>query len=263
MNQQNELRYMGRVEVRLNSPCFLTLLFLFLSPPKNFPIWSRRLGFFFLRPSPKAACAELLADAMLVLVVGSIFVKCGAPVTLSIERPKNRWGQREKAGREGDKKLAYSRSSSGLSNPHSEAAPLCSWMVCNSSDSEGRSLKVLSSRPGASREKRRTRWGRGVAASGSAVLAEVQSWWGPSAPLESVTAGFCEMQPLFWFASASPGPAQKQQGSSMGLGLHGTQLTRAAQRVLLTRTCPSLLQRPAQLTFYIWTCAHLTCITGS
>lgn len=151
-------------------------------------------------------------------------------------------GKEKRQGGRGEKMLAYSRSSSGLSNPHSEAAPLCSWMVCNSSDSEGRSLKVLSSRPGASREKRRTRWGRGVAASGSAVLAEIQGWWGPSAPLESVTAGFCEMQPLFWFASASPGPAQKQQGSSMGLGLHGTQLTRAAQRVLLTRTCPSLLQ---------------------
>lgn len=52
----------------IDSPCFLTLLFLFLSPPKKFPIWSRRPGAFFLRPSPKAACAELLADAMVVLV---------------------------------------------------------------------------------------------------------------------------------------------------------------------------------------------------
>lgn len=173
----------------------------------------------------------------MVVVVASIFVfvKCGVLVSLLNERMKDRGGKREKRGEGGKKKkLAYSRSCSGLSDPHSEAAPLCSWMVCSSSDSEGRSLKVLSSRPGASREKRRTRWGRGVAASGSAVLAGVQGWWGPSAPVESVTAGFSEVQPLFWFASASPRPAQKQQGSSMGLGLHGTQQTTAAQWALLT-----------------------------
>lgn len=155
-------------------------------------------------------------------------------------------GKEKREGGRKKKKLAYSRSCSGLSDPHSEAAPLCSWMVCNSSDSEGRSLKVLSSRPGASREKRRTRWGRGVAASGSAVLAGVQGWRGPSAPVESVTAGFSEMQPLFWFASASPRPAQKQQGSSMGSGLHGTQQTTAAQWALLTRPCPSCCSRDQQ-----------------
>lgn len=79
VNQQNELSF------HHDSACFLTLLFLFLSPPKNFPIWSRRPGFFFLRPSPKAACAELLADAMAVEVVGSIFifVKCGVLASLS------------------------------------------------------------------------------------------------------------------------------------------------------------------------------------
>lgn len=119
--------------------------------------------------------------------------------------------KREAEGRE---KLAYSRSCSGMSDPHSEVAPLCSWMVCSSSDSEGRSLKVLSSRPGASREKRRTRWGRGVAASGSAVLAGVPGWQGPSAPVESVTTGFVEMQPLFWFASASPSPKTSSCGSA-------------------------------------------------
>lgn len=151
------------------------------------------------------------------------------------ERMKSRGGKREKKARGEKKKLAYSRSCSGLSDPHSEAAPLCSWMVCSSSDSDGRSLKVLSSRPGASREKRRTRWGRGVAASGSAVLAGVQGWWGPSAPVESVTAG----EPLFWFASASPWPAQKQQGSSIDSGLHGTQQTTAAQWTLLTEPGPS------------------------
>lgn len=59
-----------RVESLLSSPCFLTLPFLFLSPPKNFPIWSRRPGFFFLRPSPNAACPEPLADAIFVLEFG-------------------------------------------------------------------------------------------------------------------------------------------------------------------------------------------------
>lgn len=176
--------------------------------------------------------------------------------------PKAEGGKEKTEGRKGGKKLAYSRSCSGHSNPQSEAAPLCSWMVCSSSDSEGRSLKVLSSRPGASREKRRTRWGRGVAASGSAVLAEVQSWWGPSAPVESVTAGFCEMLPLFWLVSASPRPAQKQQGSSMGLGLHGTQQTSEAQWALLRRPYPLLLQQStAQPTFYKWTWMNLTWFT--
>lgn len=88
-------------------------------------------------------------------------------------------------------------------------------MVCSSSDSEGRSLKVLSSRPGASREKRRTRWGRGVAASGSAVLAGLQHWWGS---VESVTTGFSETQPLFWFASASLRPARETTRVIYGLG---------------------------------------------
>lgn len=136
------------------------------------------------------------------------------------ERAKLEGGKRKRRGKGRDKKSAYSKSCSGLSDPHSDAAPLCSWMVCSSSDSEGRSLKVLSSRPGASREKRRTRWGRGVAASGSAVLAAIQGWRGPS---ESVAAGFSETQPLFWLASAVTRPAQKQQGSSMGSGPHGTE----------------------------------------
>lgn len=148
--------------------------------------------------------------------------------------------RKEREGGKQKKKLAsYSRSCSGFSDPHSEAAPLCSWMVCSSSDSEGRSLKVLSSRPGASREKRRTRWGRGVAASGSAVLASGQDWWGPSVPVESVTAGFSKMQPLFWFASASPRPAQKQQGSSMGLGLHGTQQNHSSTMGSFDETLPA------------------------
>lgn len=102
------------------------------------------------------------------------------------------------------------------SEPLSVPAPLCSWMVCSSSDSEGRSLKVLSSRPGASREKRRTKWGRGSA--GSAALAPLPSSSGASAPLESVTAGLLDGWPLFWFTS--PRHAQKQQqGLSMGPAL--------------------------------------------
>ena len=105
---------------------------------------------------------------------------------------------------------SYSRSCSGLSEPHSEPAVLCSWMVCSSSDSEGRSLKVLSSRPGASREKRRTRWGRGTAPSGSSASAGASGSAGPSAPVASVTAGFSETWPLFWFTSASPRPVHKQ-----------------------------------------------------
>lgn len=181
---------------------------------------------------------------VVVVVVGSILVFCqiwGSWLSRMRDRvtEEGKEKREEREGQKKKKKLAYSRSCSGLSDPHSEAAPLCSWMVCSSSDSEGRSLKVLSSRPGASREKRRARWGRGVAASGSAVLAGVQGWRGPSAPVESVTTGFFETQPLFWFASASPRPAQKQQGSSMGLSLHGKQQTTAAQWALLTQLCPS------------------------
>lgn len=170
-----------------------------------------------MRLSPKAPCAELLAEAMALVVVGGIFVfvKCGS-LSLFKKRPMAEDGNKKREA-EGREKLAYSRSCSGMSDPHSEVAPLCSWMVCSSSDSEGRSLKVLSSRPGASREKRRTRWGRGVAASGSAVLAGVPGWQGPSAPVESVTTGFVEMQPLFWFASASPSPAQQTKRVIYGL----------------------------------------------
>lgn len=86
--------------------CFLTLLFLFLSPPKNFPIWSRRPGFFFLRPRPKAACAELLADAIVVrVVVGSSCCMCTSGVLASLlnERVEIRGGKRENKRREGQK----------------------------------------------------------------------------------------------------------------------------------------------------------------
>ena len=81
------------------------------------------------------------------------------------------------------------------------AAALSSWMVWSSSDSEGRSLKVLSSRPGASREKRRTRWGRPP---GSAGLASGQAFFGSAVRLESVTAVSCEGAPLFGTTSAAP-----------------------------------------------------------
>lgn len=38
--------------------------FFFLSPPKNFPIWSMTVGFFLLRPNLNVDCEEL-ADAIL------------------------------------------------------------------------------------------------------------------------------------------------------------------------------------------------------
>ncbi len=43
----------------------LTFPFLFLSPPKNLPIWSRRPGDLFFLPSPKGLCPEVLAVAIL------------------------------------------------------------------------------------------------------------------------------------------------------------------------------------------------------
>lgn len=171
-------------------------------------------------------------------------------------------GKEKRKEREG-KKLAYSRSCSGQSDPHSEAAPLCSWMVCSSSDSEGRSLKVLSSRPGASREKRRARWGRGVAASGSAVLAWIQGWRGPSAPVESVTAGFSETQPLFWFASASPRPAQKKTRVIYGLGPAWHTTSQSSTMEAIDLAMPFLLQySPVRLTHHILTRGNFTCCMG-
>lgn len=83
----------------------------------------------------------------------------------------------------------------------SGAAALSSWMVWSSSDSEGLSLKVLSSLPGASREKRRTKWGRPP---GSAGLASGQAFFGSAVRLESVTAVSRERGPLFGPTSASP-----------------------------------------------------------
>lgn len=89
-----------------------------------------------------------------------------------------------------------------IKSEFSEAATaLSSWMVCSSSDSEGRSLKVLSSLPGASREKRRTKWGRPVVSAG---LASFQAFFGSAVSLESVTALPLVEVPLFWFTSASP-----------------------------------------------------------
>lgn len=83
----------------------------------------------------------------------------------------------------------------------SGAVALSSWMVWSSSDSEGLSLKVLSSLPGASREKRRIKWGRPP---GSAGLASGQAFFGSAVRLESVTAVSREQGPLFWPTSASP-----------------------------------------------------------
>lgn len=88
-----------------------------------------------------------------------------------------------------------------ISSRPSGAAALSSWMVWSSSDSEGLSLKVLSSLPGASREKRRIKWGRPP---GSAGLASGQAFFGSAVRLESVTAVSREQGPLFWPTSASP-----------------------------------------------------------
>lgn len=79
-----------------------------------------------------------------------------------------------------------------------EVDTLSSGMVWSSSDSEGRSLKVLSSLPGASRENRRTKCGRG-----SVALACFQLSWGSSVLVESVTAVPLDEVPLFWFTSAA------------------------------------------------------------
>lgn len=179
----------------LNACSILTFPFFFLSPPKNFPIWSITVGFFLLRPSLNVDCEEL-ADAMLSVS----FNLCSCVFFF-----QNRSEERE------DKEEIYFRSYSAHSEPHSEPAPLCSWMVCSSSDSEGRSLKVLSSRPGASREKRRTKWGRGSEALGSAVLGWFQLLWSTVAFMESVTTGLLLEHPLFWLRSASPSPAQKHR----------------------------------------------------
>lgn len=211
LNQQDDLRYM-KDEGHLKLSVLPHLALPLLVSSKELSNLVQEPGVLLPPAQPEsslrgAACRCHFCKGGLVVYLSTV----GFLVALFNERTK----RREKRGRERGKK-AYSRSSLGFSDPQSEAAPLCSWMVCNSSDSDGRFLKVLSSRPGASREKRRARWGRGVAASGSAVLAGVQGWRGPSAPVESVTTGFCETQPLFWFASASPRPVQKQQGSSMG-----------------------------------------------
>lgn len=66
-------------------------------------------------------------------------------------------------------------SSGPPSRPRPGAAALSSWMVWSSSDSEGRSLKVLSSRPRASRERGGRVQGRPP---GSAGLASGQAFFG-------------------------------------------------------------------------------------
>lgn len=90
----------------------------------------------------------------------------------------------------------------------SEAAVGSSWMVWSSSDSEDLSLKVLSSLPGASREKRRTKWGR---LPGSAGWAPCQLFFGSAVCLESVTAVSSAEVPLFWITSASPATTMRHE----------------------------------------------------
>lgn len=102
----------------------------------------------------------------------------------------------------------------------SEAAVGSSWMVWSSSDSEGLSLKVLSSLPGASREKRRTKWGR---LPGSAGWAPCQLFFGSAVCSESVTAVSSAEIPLFWIASASPVTTTRYECGPVR-GLRGTKL---------------------------------------
>lgn len=101
----------------------------------------------------------------------------------------------------------------------SEAAVGSSWMVWSSSDSEGLSLKVLSSLPGASREKRRIKWGRFP---GSAGWAPCQLFFGSAVCLESVTAVSSAEVPLFWIASASPATTMRYECGPVR-GLEGGQ----------------------------------------
>lgn len=105
------------------------------------------------------------------------------------------------------------------------AAALSSWMVCSSSDSEGLSLKVLSSLPGASREKRRIKWGRLL---GSAGRAPCQALFGSAVRLESVTAVSLDEAPLFRPASASPNTSLSSEvpraSSPRSLALSGAPL---------------------------------------
>lgn len=135
-----------------------------LSPPKNLPSESSR---------PESLCLGDPCRAWSVVLAEAIFDPC---------RNEERFCE-------------------AIKSEFSEAAALSSWMVCSSSDSEGRSLKVLSSLPGASREKRRIKWGRLLVSAG---LASGQAFFGSAAPLESVTAGLFVEVPLFWFTSASP-----------------------------------------------------------
>lgn len=135
-----------------------------LSPPKNLPSESSR---------PESLCRGDPCLAWSIVLADAIFDPC---------RKEERFCE-------------------AIKSEFSEAAALSSWMVCSSSDSEGRSLKVLSSLPGASREKRRIKWGRPVLSAG---LASGQAFFGSAVPLESVTAGLFVEVPLFWFTSASP-----------------------------------------------------------
>lgn len=151
--------------VLLSSELTLPLLGTCLSPPKNLPSESSRPGSLYLLGDPCLAWSMVLAVASL------------------------------------DPCRKEERFCEAIKSEFSDAAELSSWMVCSSSDSEGRSLKVLSSLPGASREKRRTKWGRPVVSAG---LVSFQAFFGSAVPLESVTAVRLVEVPLFWFTSASP-----------------------------------------------------------
>lgn len=146
----------------------------FLDPscPKNFPSWSSRPESLCLEWAP--AClvwSEVLADAI-----------CFAPCPFFLSELLNVC------------ELGFCTS---IKCGSATGTELSSWMAWSSSDTDGRSLKVLSSRPGASREKRRTKWGR---TAGSAVLAT----FGSTALLEPVATTFlCEEDSLFEVTSVS------------------------------------------------------------
>lgn len=162
-----------------------------LSPPKNLPSESSR---------PESLCLGDPCRAWSVVLAEAIFDPC---------RNEERFCE-------------------AIKSEFSEAAALSSWMVCSSSDSEGRSLKVLSSLPGASREKRRIKWGRPLVSAG---LASGQAFFGSAAPLESVTAGLFVEVPLFWFTSASPNTSLSSEDCCVSLAAFGLSLAASSTLV--------------------------------
>ena len=106
------------------------------------------------------------------------------------------------------------------SKAHSANVRLCLFgMVCCPSDAGGAVFEgvVCLSRGTMGDEEGQV--GVRLRGAGSAALAGIQTFFGPSVPVESVTAALCMDRPLFHSPSASPGP-QGQQGLSMRLNSH-------------------------------------------